>query len=161
MRKTFSLNLWPLLNGGFLYLASPPTKEKVESLDTLLASVRESTDIPGFHVMVPMKVDQANQTDPQPPYLKNPPPAPPLPMVSEDNYPFHYTAVLQRPVPWKDVSVLGARRQSTFRGRSRTMPIARRTRRWTVDVLLPRSAARRSHPEPCFAACGKCLIELP
>ena len=71
------------------YLASPPPKEEVESLEALLVSVPQLTDIPGY-VMVPMKTDQVTQTDPLLSQMDTS-----LPMVSEDKCLFHDMVVLQ------------------------------------------------------------------
>ena len=70
---------------------SPLTMEEVESLEALLASVPQPTDILGYGV-VPLKMDQATQTKPPLPNQTDPP----SPIAHEEICPFHPTSELQR-----------------------------------------------------------------
>ena len=68
------------------YPVSSPTKQEVESLEALLASVPPQMDISSYG-MVPLKVEKATQTDPVPSQTE-----PPLsPTAREVICPFHPT----------------------------------------------------------------------
>ena len=65
------------------YPVSPPTKEEVDALEALLASIPQPTD----YGTVPLKTDQTTHTEPLPSQMD--PPAPPSPTSQEVICPFH------------------------------------------------------------------------
>ena len=79
------------------YPVYSPSKEEVEALGALLASVPQPTD----YEMVPLKTDQVTPTDPPPIPSQTEPPTPPSPTLREVICPFHPASELRRRISAK------------------------------------------------------------